>query len=45
MQLEWKVAMKEDPAVSGSFLDAEVHAKYIRSRLAGAPQYDLIANN
>lgn len=43
--LEWKVAMKEDPAVSGSFLDAEVHAKYIRSRLAGAPQYDLIANN
>ncbi|XP_071635462.1 pyrimidodiazepine synthase [Temnothorax longispinosus] len=43
--LEWRVAMKEDPAVSGSFLDAEVHARYIRSRLAGTPQYDLIANS
>ncbi|XP_011696825.1 PREDICTED: pyrimidodiazepine synthase-like [Wasmannia auropunctata] len=43
--LEWRVAMKEDPAVSGSFLEAEVHAKYMRSRLAGTPQYDLIANS
>ncbi|KAL0121216.1 hypothetical protein PUN28_008713 [Cardiocondyla obscurior] len=43
--LEWRVAMKEDPGVSGSFLEAEVHAKYIRSRLAGTPQYDLITNN
>ncbi|XP_011166456.1 pyrimidodiazepine synthase [Solenopsis invicta] len=43
--LEWRVAMKEDPAVSGSFLDAEVHAKYMRSCLAGTPQYDLIANS
>ncbi|XP_036142207.1 pyrimidodiazepine synthase-like isoform X2 [Monomorium pharaonis] len=43
--LEWRVAMKEDPAVSGSFLDAEVHAKYMRSRLAGTPQYDLIVNS
>nr|XP_012229689.1 PREDICTED: pyrimidodiazepine synthase-like [Linepithema humile] len=42
--LEWKTAMKEDPAVRGSFLDAEVHAKYIQSRLAGIPQYDLIVN-
>ncbi|XP_036142677.1 pyrimidodiazepine synthase-like isoform X2 [Monomorium pharaonis] len=43
--LEWRVAMKEDPAVSGSFLDTEVHAKYMRSRLAGTPQYDLIVNS
>lgn len=45
MQLEWKVAMKEDPAISGSFLDAEIHARYICSRQAGTPQYDLIANS
>ncbi|XP_018403113.1 PREDICTED: pyrimidodiazepine synthase-like [Cyphomyrmex costatus] len=38
---EWQVAMKEDPAVSGSFLDVEMHVKYMRSRLAGASQYDL----
>jgi len=43
--LEWRVAMKEDPAVSGSFLEAEVHAKFLRSRLAGTPQYDFIANS
>jgi len=43
--LEWRVAMKEDPVVRVSFLDAEVHAKYMRSRLAGTPQYDLIADS
>lgn len=32
--------MKEDPAVKESYLDAEVHSKYVRSRLAGIPQYD-----
>lgn len=42
--LEWRSAMKEDPAVRGSYLDPEVHAKYIRSRLAGAPQYDFLAH-
>lgn len=42
--LEWKTAMKEDPAVRKSYLDAEVHAKYIQSRLAGTPQYDLVSN-
>ncbi|KAK2587737.1 hypothetical protein KPH14_003846 [Odynerus spinipes] len=41
---EWKAAMKEDPAVKGSYLDPEVHAKYIRSRLAGIPQYDLLVD-
>ncbi|XP_012059094.1 PREDICTED: pyrimidodiazepine synthase-like [Atta cephalotes] len=43
--LEWRIAMKEDPAVSGSFLDAEMHAQFMRSRLVGTPQYDLIANS
>lgn len=41
---EWRTAMKEDTGVKGSYLDAEVHAKYIRSRLAGIPQYDLLVN-
>lgn len=39
---EWRSAMKEDSAVKGSYLDAEIHAKYTRSRLAGMAQYDLI---
>ncbi|XP_015185108.1 PREDICTED: pyrimidodiazepine synthase-like [Polistes dominula] len=39
---EWRSAMKEDSAVKGSYLDAEIHAKYMRSRLAGMAQYDLI---
>ncbi|XP_070168040.1 pyrimidodiazepine synthase [Polyergus mexicanus] len=43
--LEWRNAMKEDSAVQGSFLDVEAHAKYIRSRIAGTPQYDLIINS
>ncbi|KAG7189805.1 hypothetical protein KM043_017465 [Ampulex compressa] len=42
--LEWRSAMKEDPAVRRSYLDTEVHAKYMRSRLAGTPQYDLLVN-
>lgn len=37
--------MKEDPAVQGSFLDVEAHAKYICNRIAGTPQYDLIINS
>lgn len=44
MQLEWKTAMKEDPAVCNSYLDAEIHAKFIQSRLAGIPQYDLVSS-
>ncbi|KAF3420985.1 hypothetical protein E2986_05549 [Frieseomelitta varia] len=38
--LEWKSAMKENPVVQASYLDTEVHAKYMRSRRAGTPQYD-----
>jgi len=40
--LEWKKLMKDDPAVKGSYLDAETHSKYFQSRLAGTPQYDLL---
>ncbi|KAL2739711.1 pyrimidodiazepine synthase [Vespula maculifrons] len=41
---EWRNAMKEDPAIKKSYLDAEIHSKYVRSRLAGIPQYDLLLN-
>ncbi|XP_034195998.2 pyrimidodiazepine synthase isoform X1 [Osmia lignaria lignaria] len=40
--MEWKSAMKENPAVQCSYLDTEVHAKYIQSRQAGTPQYDFV---
>ncbi|XP_011499678.1 PREDICTED: pyrimidodiazepine synthase-like [Ceratosolen solmsi marchali] len=40
--LEWKLAMKDDFGVKGSYLDLETHAKYIRSHQAGSPQYDLV---
>lgn len=33
--------MKDNPAVRCSYLDTDVHAKYMRSRRAGTPQYDL----
>ncbi|RLU15484.1 hypothetical protein DMN91_012478 [Ooceraea biroi] len=39
--LEWRAAMKDDSAVRVSYQDAETHAKYRRTYLAGAPQYDL----
>ncbi|XP_076677260.1 pyrimidodiazepine synthase [Andrena cerasifolii] len=41
--LEWRSAMKENAAVQHSYLDTEVHAKYMQSRIAGTPQYDLVA--
>ena len=34
--------MKQDPAVRVSSLDAEVHAAFVKSRLAGTPQYDML---
>ncbi|XP_078040829.1 pyrimidodiazepine synthase [Augochlora pura] len=40
--LEWRSAMKENPAVKNSYCSTEVHAKYTQSRLAGTPQYDLM---
>ena len=40
---EWRSAMKENAAVQNSYLDTEVHAKYMQSRIAGTPQYDLVA--
>ncbi|KZC08264.1 PREDICTED: pyrimidodiazepine synthase-like [Dufourea novaeangliae] len=41
--LEWKSGMKKNSAVKNSYLDTEVHAKFMQSRLAGIPQYDLVA--
>lgn len=35
--------MKENSAVQNSYLDTELHAKYVQSRIAGATQYDLVA--
>ncbi|XP_063987352.1 pyrimidodiazepine synthase-like [Diachasmimorpha longicaudata] len=40
--LQWKSAMKDDPSVKISYLEPEIHAKYMRSRLAGSPQYDML---
>ncbi|KAK0180703.1 hypothetical protein PV327_003060 [Microctonus hyperodae] len=40
--LEWKAAMKECPAIKISYLEPEIHAKYMKSRISGAPQYDLL---
>nr|QCC89048.1 glutathione S-transferase omega 4 [Meteorus pulchricornis]QIJ45834.1 glutathione S transferase Omega 1 [Meteorus pulchricornis] len=40
--LEWKATMKEEPAIKISYLEPEVHAKYMKSRISGAPQYDLL---
>lgn len=41
--LEWRSAMKENPVVRSSYLDTNVHAKYVASRRAGKPEYDLLA--
>lgn len=42
---EWKSLMEENPAVRKSFLSLEIHAKYMRSRQAGTPLYDLAADS
>lgn len=34
--------MKDDPAVKVSYLNTEIHLKYMQSRMAGTPQYDLL---
>lgn len=41
--MEWRNAMREDPAVKNSMLDTEVHIKYLQSRRAGIPDYDFLA--
>ncbi|KAG8235615.1 hypothetical protein J437_LFUL014873 [Ladona fulva] len=43
--MEWKKAMKEDEGVKGSYLEPEVHAKFLKSRMAGTPDYDLSVSN
>lgn len=42
--IKWRSLMKEDPAVKVSYIDGETHSKYIQSRRAGAPDYDLLVN-
>jgi len=39
--LEWRETMKAHPAIKKSFLDSEIHAKYMKDRLTGTPQYDV----
>ncbi|XP_066582660.1 pyrimidodiazepine synthase-like [Prorops nasuta] len=43
--MEWRNAMKENPAVRVSYLEPEMHAKHLQSRLAGTPQYDFLCNS
>ncbi|GLV33777.1 sepia [Carabus blaptoides fortunei] len=40
--MEWRNAMRDDPAVKCSILDTEVHIKYLQSRRAGIPDYDIL---
>ena len=41
-QMEWRNAMKEEESVKLSYLEPEVHAKYINSHRAGCADYDLL---
>ena len=34
--------MEDDAAIKKSFLDSGIHAKFMKSKLAGASQYDLL---
>lgn len=40
--IKWRSLMQEDPAVKCSFVSGENHAKYIESRRAGDPDYDML---
>ena len=39
--MKWIEDMTQDDAVKESFISAENHAKYLRSHLAGSPEYDM----
>lgn len=41
-QMEWRNAMKEEECVKMSYLEPEIHAKYINSHRAGYADYDLL---
>jgi glutathione S-transferase len=41
--IDWKDAMKEDPAVKAIFISAENHFKFRESHLKGVPDYDMLA--
>lgn len=38
---DWIGLMKDDPAVKVTYLDGETHAKFLRSRHSGNPDYDM----
>lgn len=40
LQLKWKKSMKKDEGVKKSLVDLESHAKYMKTYVAGATQYD-----
>lgn len=40
--MEWSKAMLEDEAVKSFYLEPEVHAKFLRGRRAGVPDYDIV---
>ncbi|XP_021918362.1 pyrimidodiazepine synthase-like isoform X1 [Zootermopsis nevadensis] len=40
--MEWRNAMKEEESVKVSYLEPEIHAKYINSHRAGYADYDLL---
>ncbi|KAE8743804.1 Glutathione-S-transferase omega 1-like [Frankliniella occidentalis] len=40
--LQWKKFMKEDEAVKCSYLDVSDHVKFLKSRLAGTNDYDML---
>ncbi|GJQ87399.1 GstO1 [Trypoxylus dichotomus] len=41
--VEWKILMRDDPAVQRTLIDTECHIKFIQSHRAGIPEYDLIS--
>lgn len=40
--IKWRDLMITDPAVKCSYLDGETHAKYMRGRREGTPDYDML---
>ncbi|PSN30294.1 hypothetical protein C0J52_25554 [Blattella germanica] len=42
--MEWRNAMKEEESVQVSYLEPEIHAKYVNSHRAGYADYDMLVN-
>ncbi|KRT80639.1 Glutathione S-transferase [Oryctes borbonicus] len=41
--VEWKLLMRDDPAVQKTLMDTDCHIKFIQSHRAGIPEYDLLS--